>query len=646
MLNPEQESAIKAWNLGMNVKVTAVPGAGKSRVLLEACRSYTNGLSIILAYNRDLCEETKEKVTQAGLDDQVICLTFHGLATFCIMPAYDDTALFDAIEGAEEGKIEIKNRISVSAVLVDEAQDFRPSFMRLLKLVLDVRHDVQYMVVGDPNQMLYTYDDEDPADLKYLNDAPLHFQSSRQWTHIEFYKTHRLTPSMARVVSSTFGINLVSAKEEGFKPVHLLTINLWKAGTYVLKRLKDLQLSEVSILVPKKKNNGPLKATLNYLSANGIKIYLHGFDGQDGRIRNHKLCIGTWHSSKGTENRVVIVLGLSNESEPNPAFVALTRGMEELVVIQDEENPHTPLMNILTTMSRDDILFCAKTFEMLTHGFQPKKKYEFNMENAVTYSLDNLRPKGTGRWVRDYQMIENVRMTEEDDEEDVITISDCHEEVSTIYAFACCMAVEFKCTGKVRFLEDIRAPHRLQRNKQDEAIVNGHHSRFISPNIPVNTLLGEDMVQILNVYANGKTLDPIDWCELACVARSWNDFHHTMRQVRPFTWFDANKFYEGCKFLEDALTNSENIEFDVRVKSISPVYTNTVFHSRVHAKTNKGILFLLWGPEITHSHRLQASVKAALNEDRCEATVLNLKLGSVQHITVTNPKEFMSKLVN
>ena len=142
-MNEQQESAIDMWKNGFNVKVTAVPGAGKSRVLIEACKCYSEGIIIILAYNHDLCEETKNKIFEENLEDQVICMTFHGLATYCIMPAYDDTALFDAIEGVESGEISVQHKICVSAVLIDEAQDFRPSFLRLLNLVLEKKQNCQ-----------------------------------------------------------------------------------------------------------------------------------------------------------------------------------------------------------------------------------------------------------------------------------------------------------------------------------------------------------------------------------------------------------------------------------------------------------------------------------------------------------------------
>ena len=160
-LNTEQALAVEAFQNGYNTKCVAVPGAGKSKTLISTCKSYTDGLILILAYNHDLCEETQEKIFEENMSDRVITFTFHALASYCIFPTHDDTALFDAIEGVESGEVEVKHKISVSAVLIDEAQDFRPSFYRLLKLVLDLKPNVQYMIVGDPKQTLYTYDEEE-----------------------------------------------------------------------------------------------------------------------------------------------------------------------------------------------------------------------------------------------------------------------------------------------------------------------------------------------------------------------------------------------------------------------------------------------------------------------------------------------------
>tara|TARA_B100001741_G_scaffold305697_1_gene298232 strand:+ start:4629 stop:6581 length:1953 start_codon:yes stop_codon:yes gene_type:complete len=648
VLNDQQAVALQKWISGMNVKVTAVPGAGKSRVMLESCKSFSDGLILILAYNHDLCEETNHKIAEQGLQDRVICMTFHGLATYCIMPCYDDMALFDAIEGVETGELEVKNRLSVSGVMIDEAQDFRPSFERVLRLVLDLKSTVQYMVVGDANQMLYTYDEEDSADLKYLNEANTNFISTREWVHVEFFKTHRLTPPMARVVSKIFDINLVSAKDENLErhlPVQLYSINLWKAGAYIMNMIKNVNLKDVVVLVPKKKNNGPLRAALNFLSSKGIRIYLHGTDGQDTRIRKNKLCVGTWHSSKGTEQNIVIVLGLTSEAQRNPCFVALTRGCRQLVIIQDEKNPYPPLMKALHFLDENDILYCNKTLELKNHGFSIQERPILNFETLTTYSLDNVRLSGTGRWIRNHQLIEMVRMsTISSDDQDIVQVNEVHEDVSCIYASACLMAVEYKLTGKVRILEDINAPLRLTRPQQDEAILNDHHSRFISPNIPVNTLVGDDMNDIILSYTKGSEIQPLQWCELACLARSWNDYHHNLRQLKPFVWFDIEKFRAACLFLLEILHN-QNTEFDVRVKRVSPTFTNMTLYARVHALSENGIYHTVWANEISHTDRINATIRAALNR-RPVSYVINLRTMYIESIVVRDCETVLSTVIS
>ena len=652
MMNAEQQAAVDFWKKGYNVKVTAVPGAGKSRVLLEACKSYSDGIIIILAYNHDLCEETKNKIMEEDLEDQVICMTFHGLATYCIMPAYDDTALFDAIEGVESGELSVQNKIHVAAILIDEAQDFRPSFLRLLKLVLHVKEDIQYMVVGDSNQMLYTYDKEDPADIKFLSEPHLYYNSTREWKSITFFKTHRLTPPMAKLVSKVFNIHVESAKDneiEKHDPVSLFSMNLWKAGPVINKLTEDIDIKKIVILVPKKKNNGPLRATINYLSSQGKTIYLHGFDGQDVRIKHKKLCIGTWHSSKGTEKEIVIVLGLSNDSEQNPCFVALTRSFKKLIIIQDEENPHLKILEALQTMKQDEVFACSNSIKLTKQPIKPKQKYEFNIEKAMTYSLDNLRLQGTGRWIREHQDIKNVvlndNMSEDDNSNIIMSKNGMHEDISDIYIYACSMAVEYERTGKVRFLEDIRTPHRITRDKQDEAIVGGHHSRFISPSIPVGTLLANDMVQALQTYGQGKQFSPKEWCELSCIARCWNDFHHTIRQLRPFTWFNTEKFMHGCAILKRNLP--QNIEFDIRIKRLSNKYNNTMLHARVHAANDEnGIFIIVSGNEINHNHRIIASIRAALYEKRTVATIINIQTGNIQKLIINKSTDLLDKVLN
>ena len=655
-MNKEQEAAIRSWISGSNVKVTAVPGAGKSRVLLEACKSLRGGKALLLSYNRELCDATKVRIDALGISDSISCHTFHGLATYCLMPAQDDAALFDAIEMAERGDLPIKNKLVVSAILLDEAQDFRPSFVRLLNLVVDSPLDVQYMVVGDPNQMLYTYDREDPANLTYITTPEAHFQSSRGWESFEFSQTHRLTPPMAKVISEMFDRTVTCAAcnistSSPPLPVKVISADLWRSGPMIVELIRNERVEDVVILVPSKTNNGPLRATLNFLSRAGYRIYLHGFDGHDARVRKGKLCVGTWHSSKGTEKKLAIVFGLSNASATNPSYVAMSRAWYRLVIVQDERNPHIGLQTILAdSIARGDVDACSKTVALMRSPPIVPLRSIFDIGSAKTYSLDTLRVNGTARWMRAYMKVEKLPMTDcdmrtvEDEEGDVMTCSDLYEDVSVIYTLACCMAVEYKRTGKVRLLDDIISPLRLTKHRQDVAIASGHHSRFVSPNIAPASLLCAEMYNILDGYRDMMEVPPIYWCKMASFARCWNDYHHTGRQLQPFEWFDEDKFQQGCSIMQDNIAGGGAVH-DVRITKTIDAFPDTILHARVQSTGTDGIYLYFWGAEITHAHQITGTIRAALHEHTPVAHIVNLRTGERQRLSVTEPNALLTRLL-
>ena len=190
----------------------------------------------------------------------------------------------------------------------------------------------------------------------------------------------------------------------------------------------------------------------------------------------------------------------------------------------------------------------------------------------------------------------------------------------------------------------IRTPHRIPKDKQDAAILSGHHSRFISPNIPIGTLLGNDMTDILQLYGENKNIISHQWCQLACVARCWNDFHHTIRQSRPFTWFKEDKFQNGCEILRKQLP--VDIQFDIRIKRLSEKYDTTMLHARVHAACNdEGIYIFVWGNEINHHHQITATIRAALHVEKTIAFIINIQTGNVQRITVRQSSLLLKDII-
>lgn len=602
------------------------------------------GICIILAYNRDLCEETRCKIKGMGMEEWVICMTFHGLATYCVAPTYDDIALATVLDDMDSGLLEFRPIRNVRAILIDEAQDFRPSFLRLIRHLIHTTAETQYMVVGDPRQMLYDYNEDDPASLEYLSKPQDFFVSRRQWQSVELYVTHRLTPEMACLVNGMFGVRLESPKEPGI-PVDVYTIKMWSTGPLVLKLLRGMNVTECVVLVPYKKGNSPLEKMVNALSRCGIRLHVHGLDGQDPRVRQNKLVVSTWHASKGTERRVCIVMGLTQHSDLNPSFVALTRGTERLIVVQDEASPHHDLMKAIQRAPETYTRLDAATRGLLSN-IETMPIAPLWQRSRECINVDAWRPAGTGRWVCEMICVscdgESALQQNEkcswdgsaaasaacDDahtEDEIIgDVVGEHEDVAEVYRVACLIAAECKLTCKVRRVVDILTPTRIEREKQAVAIREGCHARFVSPTIPDDVLLASvHRLRVRTLYNATTALAARDWCFLACACRAWNHYQHMLQQLDPFDWMLAQKLEAGIDRIVSAVSGESCVEFDVRLWR---QFEGKMLHARCDAVSSSTVYIFSWKPLVTYSDRIEAAVFSALHESK-RCAILNLKTG-------------------
>ena len=640
-----QQTAIDAWNAGRNVRVVAVPGAGKSRVLLEACRcASVDSLSIILAYNHALCQDTKDKLLEWGLAEQVICMTFHGLATYCTGPTYDDIALSELIDRLERGEAPNKRLCGIGYVLIDETQDFRPSFLPLIRHLLVLRDNVQYMTVGDPNQMLYDYHEEDGASLDYLRTPERFFRSPKEWTSITLDETHRMTPQITEFVNHTFHVQMRSAKPHPGGPVEVHSINIWKMGALIARLLQQENVVECCMLVSRMKGNVPLRAAVNFLSSKNYRLYINGIDGHDPRVKRNKLVVSTWHASKGTQKRMCIVV-MDADVDANPAFVALTRAEERLVIIQDEKAPYKPLLRTIEALKKKQGIVVADkaTLDLLERIDQiPDASGGFENSKKELVSVDGWRPSGSGRWLHNLVTVEDENqerdLADETEEEDEIVaglVGD-HEDVAEVYKTACLMAAEWQLTKSVRRIIHIKTPVRMTRESQMIAIKQGDDSRFVNPpNAPDDVLLDAKYRARAITILGQADIQPNEWCFLACASRAWNGYHHTLRQLEPFDWMDAERFQMGVDIVTDLIDDDESAVFDTR---LTKEIDGTTLHARCDAKTKDCAFTFVWQSTLSHQTRIEAAVLAALHPN-CTCMIVNLRDEYVQRIQVRNHVE-------
>lgn len=611
-LNRQQQEAVDMCTAMHNVHVTAVPGAGKTRTLLEMCRR-APGQSVIMAYNHDLCAATRDQIRQQSLEDRVMCFTFHGLSNQCIQHTFDDVDLHDAVEAAECGDV-TPTRLRVSLVLIDEAQDMKTLFFRLLTQALVLGPHTQYVVVGDPDQMLYGYDEDDPAISDYLAHPEECLVSSRPWSYVPFLTTHRLPPNVANFVSTMFQRDINSAVPCSASPVQVHSSSLYGSGALVNNIIrgwaKTQALSSILLLVPSVKQKGAVCRLLNYLSGNGLKLNVWGLEGDSKQTRpDHvdSVHVATYHASKGTEARNVIVFGLTSRmTDPNPLYVALTRCTTNLAIVQDLHSPHPDLMRTISTLLTPGECLIDDATRALRDA-PPRTPRESPRAPLVVVGLDGWRPRGSGRWMRSLM---RPRFTQVHDE--------CHHPAAllegavatrSVYRLACCMCVEYEATGAVRILDDMQIPLRFSADGIDTHIRKGGHAHVVSARASATSLLATNLLDpVLNVYQRGPQT-AAEWCLLACAAASWNQFHHTMRQLLPVdAWVDVSVFEKGCHTIRTHLEPSAI--FDTRV--CSDAVPGVHLHARCMALCANYAYVYTWNLRVDYALRMKCTVVAAL----------------------------------
>lgn len=604
---------------------------------------------MILSYNRELCNETRRRIVALGMEDWVICMTFHGLATYCVGPTYDDIALADTLDALDAGTVRPARYLdNIGCLLIDEGQDFRPGFLRLLSHVVQTNQRTQYMVVGDPRQMLYDYSEDDPANLQYLGQPAAYFVSSREWTTVTLDVTHRMTPAMAALVGCLFDVDMRSAKGECAQPVEVRTLSVWKTAPAILEIVRREGCSNCCILVPTKKNNGPLRAVVNYLSRHGVKLFIHGIDGQDERIKRNKLTVSTWHAAKGTQQKVCLVLGLAVDySSTNAAYVALTRGMERLVVFLDDRCPDARVLHAIERLPNTVVQLDDATSLMLTKLDALPQRHTDVLE-ADLICVDAWRPSGSGRWMTELTTVtgcpEDAPAADTDDIGTTCVVStgtDLHENVAALYRIACLMFAEKRCSGRVRRLADMRYPLRGDSASIAAAIKNGSSAHLVNSSAPENALLDIVYADRLSALYRARMPSCSDWCFLACASRAWYGFHHTLRQLEPFDWMSADQVSAGAAYLARTVGARAGCQWDVRLVR---THMQKTVHMRCDASSTDSGFLCVWDAAITRAHHLEAALVCALHSSGT-CTILNVPTQQAVVVTVNDQDAVLTRLV-
>ena len=345
-LTKEQQHAVDCVIRGCNVRVRAVPGAGKTHTLIAlAPKLESVGLRVLqLTYSSALKMEWQERRgDQRGLRNPQ---SFHSfacvIALVCNLPCgtpKDDDSLRNMLDLPPPT---LPREWVADVIIIDEMQDMCPLFARLLRWYTAACHRrFQMVVVGQEDQIVYECLGEDKkADLRYFlrDDEFADILSTPEWVECRFTMSFRLTPAHAYAVNAVFGTSIVGCNTTNAnrKPRLVVcdTFDTYHIARYIERLIK--KYGNVMIVSPSKKENskGPAMRVRNMLSSWGY-MFTDSEDTED--VRRNKIVCYTCHGVKGMETVCTIVVGGDDFSSwvNRPAiFVAYTRAREQLVIFQ------------------------------------------------------------------------------------------------------------------------------------------------------------------------------------------------------------------------------------------------------------------------------------------------------------------------
>lgn len=594
------------------IVVEAVPGAGKSHTLVELARGHR---TLILAYNSMLAKETSARLDALG-DTTTVCLTFHALCGRHLGVARDDFQLEDLVADVERGGAPAMGTPSFDRILIDEAQDVRSLYVRLLR-VLDLLHEQQTIVlVGDRLQLVYDFDEDFPASLDVLVTPPTSVLAGA-WTRLVTNETRRLTRPMCGLVNAMFGTRIYS-EIDGPK----VEVRCPRSAFAMHAVLDDLRAPYL-LLVDRRRNNAPLRALLNHLSREGVAVNVCGIDD----VEEDTVCCATYWSAKGVQAPTVVVL-LPGSASRNPTYVALTRSCRRLVVVLDPKDPHAALCDCVARHpSHFSIVgvHAQRALQMGRHQAAPLSLQPRTIPRGRVVCLDACVPRASA--VRRVCTSDGTSPQGGDEAQD----DSAHSLV------VCLMAriwVECRTSMRCRAMESLLNPTRMHHSTRDVAIENG----FVGRSIPLyqQDVLSPDLLPVareayrrLQEEATREGSSPTAvWMSLyqaAAAMLAWDTFEYVMRRtVVPSSEFYADRLH----WVSDVL--SPETTFDTRLTHRSENDQRT-FHVRVHGTCDECAYHLVW--TLSSSDVGLASVRALLHP-RFTCRLLLLSTKAVVTVTV------------
>jgi len=346
-LDHEQEQFARRIPSG-HYMITGVPGSGKTVILIARAihllRENPGWRIKILTYNRSLEKKISQQLLSKAEDLQYMGIrhenievsTFHTLALEIagvnIMGIRDETFWDVTLPYMAMDKA-----VPVyDAILIDEYQDFHDSWIKLCLRVCKKHPDrngeltENLFLAGDRLQSIYNQKDNSWKSLgiNIRGRSKLLKTSYRSGCcHISLAMNYLMSDGELRKEVERFyeGREGICHNFDTDSSLSFFTGNYKQINKLILDLLeKGYCPGDILILGPSHDGNEFLYASLDEKVRKIAKVSKH-FD-------EDKLLITTYHSSKGLENKVCILLNVDRINNKKLVYVALTRASEKLYI--------------------------------------------------------------------------------------------------------------------------------------------------------------------------------------------------------------------------------------------------------------------------------------------------------------------------
>ncbi|MDQ7085198.1 MAG: UvrD-helicase domain-containing protein [Sulfurovum sp.] len=330
--------------------ITGIPGSGKTVVLLSRAvhlaKMYPDWKILILTYNKALTSQLQVKLKSIKEDledldiliDNIEIATFHqkSNALSALSPQdykknsaefWQDILPNDAIKNAKP---------SYDAILVDEYQDFYNNWFELILKLLIEHKDKEdkphknLFLAGDRLQSIYN-----PKDINWKKDIGLDMRGRTKLLKTSYRVTNEhIDLGLSILCKDTSYAKEVEVFYEQAKNIVLKNIS--KNSIELLEgNYQEVAQKFESLLVEYEPKDILLLAS-SWYGVNTVKKYLsHELQQQVNSSKDmavNKATFTTYHSAKGIEAKVAIVVDIDKVKERKLLYVASTRASCKLIL--------------------------------------------------------------------------------------------------------------------------------------------------------------------------------------------------------------------------------------------------------------------------------------------------------------------------